>query len=137
MISAAVGILADASGRVLVAKRPPGKVCSGKWEFPGGKIEDGETSLTALTREMKEELDVEIAGARYLVEHVNDFPDRRVRLDVWLVREWRGFARGVENQAIRWLEPERIRELDFLPGIEAILPLLVEALVDDDAKRRS
>ncbi len=128
VVEAVVGVLADERGRVLVAQRPPGKICPGKWEFPGGKIEPGETPLAALGRELEEELDVRIDGGERLVALINEFEDRRVHLDVWLVRRWRGTPRGVENQALRWLVPDEVPALDFLPGSDAILPPLTHAL---------
>ncbi len=128
VVEAVVGILADDRGRVLVAQRPPDKICPGKWEFPGGKIEAGETPLAALRRELKEELDVMIDGGERLLQLVNEFDDRRVHLDVWLVRRWRGTARGVEDQPLRWLPPQQVPALDFLPGSEAILPPLARVL---------
>lgn len=130
VIDAAIGVLADSLGQVLVAQRPPGKICPGKWEFPGGKIEDGETSFDALRREMKEELGVDVLDGRPLVRHVNEFPDRLVNLDVWLINRWTGVAYGVENQPILWVSPEQVLTMDFLPGGDAILPPLMAALGD-------
>lgn len=128
VVEAVVGILADERGRVLVAQRPPDKICPGKWEFPGGKIEPGETPLAALGRELEEELDVRIDGGERLVALINEFEDRRVHLDVWLVRRWQGTPRGAENQALKWLPPDDVPMLDFLPGSDAILPPLGRAL---------
>ena len=128
VVEAAIGILADARGRVLVAQRPAGKIAAGKWEFPGGKIESGESSLQALRRELKEELDVDIADGTCLVQHVNEFPDRVVHLDVWLIRSWNGSVRGMEDQPLRWLPPDEVLALDCLPGCEVIVPALVAAL---------
>lgn len=130
LIEAVVGVLADGHGQVLVAQRPAGKVAAGKWEFPGGKIEPGESPRAALWREMNEELavDVDVESCERLVQLVNEFDDRRVRLDVWLVRRWQGTAHGAERQLLRWLPPEDVPGLDFLPGGEIILPRLADAL---------
>lgn len=134
VVRAAVGILVDAHGRVLVSRRPASRPCAGKWEFPGGKIEAREDCYAALRREVSEEVGVEVTDAARLLSHVNEFPDRVVHLDVWVVRAWRGEAFGAEGQVVRWVDPDEARELDFLPGLDAILPALKRRL--RDAPRR-
>ncbi len=127
-VFAAVGILTDCEGRVLVAQRPADKICPGKWEFPGGKIEPDETPREALQREMREELGIEILQATHILEHLNEFPGKKVFLDIWLVKNWQGQAAGNEGQTVRWLFLEEVAGIDFLPGIDVILPVLSRAL---------
>ncbi|TLZ37802.1 MAG: (deoxy)nucleoside triphosphate pyrophosphohydrolase, partial [Gammaproteobacteria bacterium] len=74
--------LYDASGRVLIAQRPPGKHLPGRWEFPGGKVADGEDELAALARELREELGVEVTAARPLMRLEHSYGDRDVELSL-------------------------------------------------------
>ncbi|GJL81174.1 MAG: hypothetical protein DHS20C01_08080 [marine bacterium B5-7] len=128
-VRAAVAVLSDTAGKILVARRPADKICPGKWEFPGGKIEEGESSFDAVAREIREELDVHVSHGELLISHVNRFPDRLVFLDVWLVRHWSGTPRSAEDQDIMWTTPDEARVLDFLPGRDAILAALDSVLV--------
>mgnify|MGYP001170120993 FL=1 len=104
----AAGLLFDSGDRVLLAQRPHGREDAGLWEFPGGKLEAGETAYQALRRELSEELDIDIRGGEPLIR----VPQRQSRRLLWLeaieVREWRGEPRGLEGQALRWVRPEDI-----------------------------
>ena len=120
----AVGILTDARGRILVDQRPAGSLCSGQWEFPGGKIETGETPYQALCRELHEELDIGVLNAKPLIVVPYYYDDRQVLLDVWRVLKYRGTPRGREQQPIRWVGLRQIAELDFLPANRPILSAL-------------
>lgn len=120
----AVGIVTDARGRVLVNQRPIGSMCSGQWEFPGGKIEAGEIPYQALCRELYEELDIGVLNAKPLLVVPYDYDDRQVLLDVWRVLEFRGTPRGREQQQIRWMCLEQIGELDFLAANQPIISAL-------------
>jgi len=115
----------DAKGRVLIAQRPPGKALAGSWEFPGGKVEPGETDAAALARECLEELGVQVnVGARrWGTEHA--YPDLVVTLEV-LSAELEGGRdpKPLGAQALRFCTPAQMRQLPFC---EADLPLL-EAL---------
>ena len=113
-IEVVAGILSDASGRVLVAQRPAGKVLAGRWEFPGGKLDAGETPFAALVRELREELDVEVHAAERLMRYSYEYPGRRVWLDVWTVRQWSGEPQGLDGQALRWIEPGQLQDCDLL-----------------------
>jgi 8-oxo-dGTP diphosphatase len=119
-----VGIVADARGHYLVAQRPAGKPSAGKWEFPGGKIEPGESTVQALTRELDEELGIELVSARPLIRIRHEYPDKRVLLDVWRVCSYRGRPHGREGQALRWLGLDALPELDLLQANGAIVRAL-------------
>jgi 8-oxo-dGTP diphosphatase len=119
-----VGLISDGRGRWLVNQRRAGTHRAGAWEFPGGKRVDGEERMAALGRELAEELGIEVTGAEPLLELVHDYPDKRVLLDVWLVRSYRGAVEPREGQPLRWVTVE---ELDGLALLEADGPI-VEAL---------
>ena len=90
-------------GEVLLALRPREKHQGGLWEFPGGKVEAGETVRAALRRELKEELDIEVEQARPLIQVRHRYPDRNVVLDVWRVERFTGQPRGCEGQLVEWV----------------------------------
>ena len=79
------GAIADREGRILIAQRPRGRHMAGRWEFPGGKLANGEQPLEGLKRELAEELGVSVRAARPLIRLRHEYPDRRVLLDVWQV----------------------------------------------------
>ena len=101
-IDVAVGILMQENGDVLLGQRPEGKPYAGYWEFPGGKVESGESILAALKREFVEELGVEVLSAEPWcgVEHI--YPHAHVRLHFYISREWRGEPQSLEGQAFAW-----------------------------------
>lgn len=123
VIYVACAALVDADGRVLVAERPPGKPMAGLWEFPGGKIEPGETPEAALVRELEEELGVRTHGSCLApvgwASHA--YPDKHVVLLAFACRKWLGAPAGREGQALRWA---KLTELWRLPMPEADRPLL-------------
>jgi len=120
----AVGVIQDASGRVLIAQRRPGTPGAGKWEFPGGKRESNEDIEAALARELHEELDLTLHAARPLIRFSHDYADRTVLLDIWLVTDWSGEVHGREGQRIAWAAPGRLLDYDMLeantPVVHAI-----------------
>jgi len=125
-ICVVAGALYDDHGRVLIAQRPVGKPLAGRWEFPGGKLHDGESPLDGLVRELREELAIEVRSAEPLMRYAVDYPDRTVWLDMWIVNEWRGTVSGLEGQSLKWVAPSALRLEDIL---EADQPI-VEALAD-------
>ena len=98
----AVGVLVQPDGRFLLAQRPEGKPYAGYWEFPGGKLEAGESVETALTRELKEELDITLSACErwHIIEH--DYPHAYVRLHFCKVTAWDGTLRALEGQDCAW-----------------------------------
>ena len=115
-VDVVVGLIGDSSGRWLVNCRPPGTPLAGSWEFPGGKRQPGEAPLAALKRELDEELGVEVLEAEPVLVLEHDYPDKRVRLDVWHVRRYRGQATPREGQPLRWVTVAECRELPLLPA---------------------
>jgi 8-oxo-dGTP diphosphatase len=115
--------LIDPDGRVLLAQRPPGKPMAGLWEFPGGKIAEGETPEAALIRELKEELGIDVAAACLapLTFASHGYADFHVLLLLYVCRRWKGIVAAREGQALRWV---RAAQLDALPMPEADKPLV-------------
>src|SRR5476649_734216 len=97
--------LYDSQGRVLIAERPPGKHLAGRWEFPGGKIDAGETEETALKRELAEELGIAMRRARPLLRLAHDYDDRRIDISLWVVEEFSGAPSGLDGQVLKWVSP--------------------------------
>lgn len=118
-IDVAVGILMKLNGDVLLAQRPVGKPYAGYWEFPGGKVDAGESILDALKREFVEELGIRIMSAEPWcgVEHV--YPHAHVRLHFYISRDWQGQPQSLEGQAFAW---------QGVVGVEPILPATIPLL---------
>jgi 8-oxo-dGTP diphosphatase len=116
--------LYNAGGDVLIAQRPPGRHMAGRWEFPGGKVSDGESDAAALARELSEELGIEVGAARPLLTINHDYPDRSVELSMWIVEDYVGEPRSLDGQQLKWVPPARLLEEDVLeadrPFIEAL-----------------
>jgi 8-oxo-dGTP diphosphatase len=115
-VDVVVGLIGDSSGRWLVNCRPPGTPLAGAWEFPGGKRLPDEAPLAALKRELDEELGIEVLEAEPVLVLEHDYPDKRVRLDVWHVLTFRGQATARERQPLRWVSVAECRELPLLPA---------------------
>jgi mutator protein MutT len=123
-IHVAAAVLFDRRGRILIAQRPAGKHLAGSWEFPGGKIEPGETRTAALARELQEELGVTIEHPRPLLRLRHAYPYGEVLLDVWVVRRYRGEPRGLDGQALRWCSPRELPDVELLPADQPIVDAL-------------
>ena len=119
-VDVAVGVLIDAEGRFLLTSRPDGKVYAGYWEFPGGKLEAGESVEAALRRELHEELGITIGHAESWNVTLMDYAHARVRLHFCKVREWQGEFEMKEAQAMAW---QRL-PVDVAPVLPGTLPVL-------------
>ena len=117
------GLVFDEAGRVLIAQRPAGKALAGRWEFPGGKVEAGETLFQALQRELQEELGITIHGSVDLMTIEHDYPHAYVRIHVSVIRDWTGEPTGCENQALSWQDLNR-DQLTVDPLLPAALPMI-------------
>ncbi|MDD5034440.1 MAG: Nudix family hydrolase [Methylococcaceae bacterium] len=109
----AVGVIHNPDGAVLVARRHEHLHQGGLWEFPGGKLEPGETARQALRRELHEELGISVEQACPLIKIHHDYPDRRVLLDVWRVGAFSGNPQGLQGQPIRWVSADELLRLEF------------------------
>ena len=116
-----MGVVVDSQGRLLIGERPQGKAYAGQWEFPGGKVEPGEAVFEALVREFREELNLQVEAAHALFSCVHAYPDREVELYFWQVTDYRGEARGVEGQNLRWVHSDDLASVNFLEGNRALL----------------
>lgn len=119
------GLLLDRRGRVLLAQRLPGKHLAGYWEFPGGKLEPGETPLVALARELREELGIGVLHARPLVRVAWRYGERDLLLDAWRVEQWGGEPQSLEGQALQWRQPTQIAPGILTPADGPILQALL------------
>ena len=122
-VDVAVGVLIDADGRFLLTSRPEGKVYAGYWEFPGGKVEPGETVEQALRRELHEELGITIGAAQAWQVEMVDYPHALVRLHFCQLRAWRGELLMREGQAFAW-ESLPVGVSPVLPGALPVLDWL-------------
>ncbi|MDD5383393.1 MAG: Nudix family hydrolase [Gallionella sp.] len=111
IIEVSAAVLQRPDGSFLLAQRPPGKIWAGYWEFPGGKIEAGETPYHALVRELREELGIEVETAYPWVTRVFTYPHATVRLNFFRVTEWRGELHPHEGQQFAWQSPAALRYL--------------------------
>ena len=123
-IDVVAAVLRDDAGRVLVSRRPAGGHLAGLWEFPGGKIEPGETPENALVRELEEELGIETGPSRPLVAVRHENPEKVIRLRLFEVHSFAGRAHGAEGQEIRWVGIEGLAALDMPPADRPLIRLL-------------
>ena len=130
LVLVAACALVDADGRVLVARRPAGKHLAGLWEFPGGKVHEGETPESALVRELKEELGIDVAASclapftfashRYEAFHL--------LMPLYVCRKWQGEPRAQEHEAIAWVRPLKLRDYPMPPADQPLVAMLRDLL---------
>ncbi len=124
IIHVAVGILQNAAGEILLASRPPDKPWPGYWEFPGGKIETGESAHTALLRELKEELGITVKHATPWISLFHHYPATQVHLHCFLVDDWEGEPHPHEGQKLCWQSPFALTVTPLLPANLTLLRAL-------------
>jgi len=120
------GALFDGEGRVLIAQRPAGKTLAGRWEFPGGKVDTGESEHAALRRELREELGVEVIAARPFMRLAHAYEDRDVELSLWIVERFAGEPRSLDAQALKWVSPAALAAEDILEADQPFITGLRE-----------
>lgn len=120
-IEVSVGIVINEQGQLLIAKRPDHWLGGGYWEFPGGKIEPNEDSVTALKRELLEEVGVIVKNCTPLISLLYVYPERKVKLNAWWVNSYSGEVAGLEGQEICWQDPKGLNAVNMLPANRAIV----------------
>lgn len=122
--------LVDADRRVLIAQRPENKNMGGLWEFPGGKVEQGESPETALIRELKEELDIETREACLAPLTFASFSYEKFHLlmPLYVCRKWQGTPQALEHTALKWVRPQRLRDYQMPPADEPLVAHLCDLL---------
>jgi 8-oxo-dGTP diphosphatase len=113
----------DADRRVLIAQRPAGKHMAGWWEFPGGKVADGESDADALVRELREELGIEARAHRHVTTMSHEYPDRIVALVLWHASS-SDTPRGLDGQQLRWVDCQSLGDVGLLPADLPLIPAL-------------
>ena len=118
--------LIDPDGRVLLAQRPAGKSLAGLWEFPGGKVEPGETPEVALIRELKEELDIDTWSSCLapLTFASHSYPDFHLLMPLFACRRWQGLPTPREGQTLAWVAPNRLKDYPMPPADIPLIPIL-------------
>jgi len=125
-IHVAAAVITDARGRVLLNRRRGDSDLPGLWEFAGGKCEPGETPQQALTRELHEELGIEADIGPWLMDIPQCYPDKRLRLCVYCVTQWKGIARGREGQAITWVNRDKLTRYCMPPADQPVVAALTQ-----------
>jgi len=130
LVLVAAAALVDADGRVLLCRRPPGKSMAGLWEFPGGKVEAGETPEAALIRELREELGIEVRPAclapATFASHA--YPTFHLLMPLYLCRRWEGTVSPREGQETAWVRGLRLRDYPMPPADAPLIPMLRDLL---------
>ncbi|MBX8801698.1 8-oxo-dGTP diphosphatase MutT [Pseudochrobactrum asaccharolyticum] len=122
--------LIDTDGRILLAQRPEGKNLAGLWEFPGGKVESGETPEDALIRELQEELGITTKHACLAPLTFASYAYEKFHLlmPLYICRRYEGIARSMEGQALKWVKPKDLRAYPMPPADEPLIPFLMDLL---------
>ena len=130
LLTVAACALVDADGRVLLAQRPTGKPMAGLWEFPGGKVEDGERPEQTLIRELKEELGILVNEACLapLTFASHSYPDFHLLMPLFVCRRWEGTPMELEGQELAWVRVNRLRDYPMPPADEPLVSHLMTLL---------
>lgn len=120
-VHVAAAVIRREDGCILIARRPDHLHQGGLWEFPGGKVEAGESVHVALERELLEELGIRVSRARPLLKVSHDYTDKQVLLDVWEVSAFSGEPHGAEGQPLAWVSPRQLPEYDFPAANQPII----------------
>ena len=127
VIHVAVAVIINQQNQVLIAKRAAHQHQGNKWEFPGGKVEKGETSKEALKREILEEVGIVIKSADFMFEISHTYADKSVLLDIYKIEGWSGKAIGKEGQLIKWVEKKELKMYEFPEANTEIVTLLSQS----------
>jgi 8-oxo-dGTP diphosphatase len=124
-IHVVAGVIRDARGRILLARRTEGRDLAGLWEFPGGKVEPGESPEAALVRELREELGIEARVGDALIRVPQQYPDKRLVLDVRLI-DFHGIPKGLDGQALAWAPPAMLASYPMPPADRPVVAALLQ-----------
>lgn len=127
LVTVVAAALFDAQGRVLMAERPPGRSMAGLWEFPGGKLETGETPETALARELAEELGIAIEAPAPLGFVSHAYPEFHLLMLLYAVRHWQGTPQGRLGQSLDWVAPDALAALAMPAADYPLIPAVQAA----------
>jgi 8-oxo-dGTP diphosphatase len=129
VLVAAVALI-DPDGRVLLAQRPPGQYLAGMWEFPGGKVQAGETPEAALIRELTEELGIDVQASCLapftFASHA--YPDFHLLMPLYVCRKWSGIVSAREGQRLKWVRPARLADFPMPPADKPLVAMLRDLL---------
>jgi 8-oxo-dGTP diphosphatase len=130
LVLVAACALIDADGRVLIAERPAGRSMAGLWEFPGGKVEAGETPEATLIRELKEELGIDVKEACLapLTFASHTYDDFHLLMPLYVCRRWEGIVAALEGQELKWVRPNRLRDYPMPPADLPLISHLIDLL---------
>jgi 8-oxo-dGTP diphosphatase len=130
LVLVAACALIDVDGRVLIAQRPEGKAMGGLWEFPGGKVEDGERPEETLIRELDEELGITVSDACLapLTFASHAYPDFHLLMPLYVCRRWEGTVTAREHARLAWVRPNRLRDYPMPPADAPLVPHLVSLI---------
>ena len=120
-VHVAAAVIRGTDGKILIARRADSQHQGGLWEFPGGKVEAGESVEMALGRELQEELGITVESARPLIKVQHDYPDKQVLLDVWEVSSFTGQPHGAEGQPLAWVTQRELADYEFPAANEPIV----------------
>jgi 8-oxo-dGTP diphosphatase len=127
VVEVVAGVIADARGRILLARRTEGRDLAGLWEFPGGKREPGESPEATLARELHEELGIVAEIGAPLIAVPQQYPHKRLRLDVRRIDAWRGTPKGLDGQALAWVPPHKLASYAMPPADRPVVAALLHA----------
>ena len=130
MVLVVAAALIDSDGRVLIARRPSGRKMAGLWEFPGGKVEPGETPESALIRELREELGIDVTEncLAPLTFASHAYPEFHLLMPLYVCRVWEGQVKGNEKQALKWVFPRDLRDFPMPEADKPLIPTLRDLL---------
>jgi 8-oxo-dGTP diphosphatase len=126
VVEVVAGVIADARGRILLARRTEGRDLAGLWEFPGGKREPGESPEATLARELHEELGIVAEIGPPLISVPQQYPNKRLRLDVRRVDSWQGAPKGLDGQALAWVPPHKLASYAMPPADRPVVAALLQ-----------
>jgi 8-oxo-dGTP diphosphatase len=130
LVLVAACALIDTDGRVLITQRPEGKPMAGLWEFPGGKVEAGETPEATLIRELNEELGIDTSASCLapLTFASHPYDNFHLLMPLYVCRRWKGIAQGREGQALKWVRAAALRDYPMPPADLPLIPALTDLL---------